>query len=334
MGAPACTTMSAAKSQRHSVRLPSGPPRPGRAECVAWRSPWSPTRSGPPRPRSRTDGSRRAGQAPRGPGLGADGRGSVPGRRVRSRPGRRRAAEWPAGPRRGGGRPSTVQCSSTPSTASSSWVSMTTRRSAVEGFRAPNFELPDLDGRMHRLDEHGRRSFSSPSPAGEGCRCDLPGWQELTTSSRRGFRGHRGRHRREPRRRPSLDRGHHVPGPHRSGARLAEAYAITNVPTVLWIDEEDRIVRPNGVAAGTDLFKDFTEVNQPFKNAIHGWVRDGEVDVTPEEAHDAVGDLSPEQTRGACGSVWDCTARNDKEAAAGIRAGRLAPPLRDPAAHA
>ena len=28
-----------------------------------------------------------------------------------------------------------------------------TRRSAVEGFRAPSFELPDLDGTLHRLEE-------------------------------------------------------------------------------------------------------------------------------------------------------------------------------------
>ena len=39
---------------------------------------------------------------------------------------------------------------------------------------------------------------------------------------------------------------------------LTELYAISNVPTVIWIDERDRIVRPNGVAFGTDTFKDFT----------------------------------------------------------------------------
>ena len=39
---------------------------------------------------------------------------------------------------------------------------------------------------------------------------------------------------------------------------LTELYAISNVPTVVWIDEDDRIVRPNGVAFSTDMFKEFT----------------------------------------------------------------------------
>ena len=57
-------------------------------------------------------------------------------------------------------------------------------------------------------------------------------------------------------------------------------------------------MRPNGVAAGTDLFKDFTGVESGRSRMRSCWVRDGEVDVTPEEAHDAVGDLSPEQIEG------------------------------------
>ena len=41
---------------------------------------------------------------------------------------------------------------------------------------------------------------------------------------------------------------------------LSELYAISNVPTVVWIDQDDRIVRPNGVAFGSDLFKEFTGI--------------------------------------------------------------------------
>ena len=39
---------------------------------------------------------------------------------------------------------------------------------------------------------------------------------------------------------------------------LTELYAISNVPTVVWIDEDGRIVRPNAEAFGTDTFADFT----------------------------------------------------------------------------
>ena len=42
---------------------------------------------------------------------------------------------------------------------------------------------------------------------------------------------------------------------------LTELYAISNVPTVVWIDENDHIVRPNGVAFSNDMFKDFTGVD-------------------------------------------------------------------------
>ena len=37
---------------------------------------------------------------------------------------------------------------------------------------------------------------------------------------------------------------------------LTELLAISNVPTVLWIDEDNHIARPNGVAFGSDMFKD------------------------------------------------------------------------------
>jgi hypothetical protein len=76
---------------------------------------------------------------------------------------------------------------------------------------------------------------------------------------------------------------------------LSETYAITNVPTVVWIDEDDRIVRPNSPTPGTDMFVEFSGVSsEPAKEAIRRWVREGVVDVTPDEARAAVEDLSPE----------------------------------------
>ncbi len=73
---------------------------------------------------------------------------------------------------------------------------------------------------------------------------------------------------------------------------LTELYAISNVPTVVWIDEEDRIVRPNGVAFGTDTFKEFTGVESgPHMDAVRRWVREGEVPAYEAE----VGDLSDDE---------------------------------------
>lgn len=77
---------------------------------------------------------------------------------------------------------------------------------------------------------------------------------------------------------------------------LTETYAISNVPTVIWIDENDRIVRPNGVAFGTDMFKDFTGVDsEPHKEALRRWVRDGEVPIDADQARSAVGDLTDDE---------------------------------------
>jgi hypothetical protein len=79
---------------------------------------------------------------------------------------------------------------------------------------------------------------------------------------------------------------------------LTELYAISNVPTVVWIDEQDRIVRPNGVAYGTDLFKDFTGVDAaPHMDAVRRWVHDGIEPNTPDDARVAVGDLSDDELR-------------------------------------
>jgi hypothetical protein len=77
---------------------------------------------------------------------------------------------------------------------------------------------------------------------------------------------------------------------------LTELYAISNVPTVLWIDEQDNIVRPNGVAYGTDMFKDFTNVESgPHMEALRRWVRDGEAPITAADARGAVGNLTDDE---------------------------------------
>ena len=54
---------------------------------------------------------------------------------------------------------------------------------------------------------------------------------------------------------------------------LADLYNVVNVPTIFWIDERGRIVRPNDVAFGTDTFKHIAglESARPLA-ALRGWV--------------------------------------------------------------
>src|SRR5688572_16259041 len=55
---------------------------------------------------------------------------------------------------------------------------------------------------------------------------------------------------------------------------LAELYNIVNVPTILWIDEKGRIVRPHDVAFGTDTYKHITGLTaEVHLNALRAWVR-------------------------------------------------------------
>ena len=66
---------------------------------------------------------------------------------------------------------------------------------------------------------------------------------------------------------------------------LAELYNVVNVPTILWIDERGRIVRPNDVAFGADTFRQLTGLDSSTHlNAVRAWVRDGQRAFNPTEA--------------------------------------------------
>ena len=111
---------------------------------------------------------------------------------------------------------------------------------------------------------------------------------------------------------------------------LSELYAISNVPTVVWIDEDDRIVRPNSVAFGNDMFKEFTGAEAgPHQDLIRAWVRDGVEPLSPDEARAAVSDLSDDELRARLHFRIGAHLRRAGDDAAARRhfdeAGRLAP---------
>jgi AhpC/TSA family len=59
-----------------------------------------------------------------------------------------------------------------------------------------------------------------------------------------------------------------------TGHVLADLYNVVNVPTIFWIDERGRIVRPNDVAFGADTFKSITGLSAaPHREALRAWVR-------------------------------------------------------------
>jgi len=77
---------------------------------------------------------------------------------------------------------------------------------------------------------------------------------------------------------------------------LTELYAISNVPSVIMIDGEDRIVTPNWNAFATDTFAEYTGIKSAEQLAVvRSWVVDDTRMVTAEQAKQAVGDLSDDE---------------------------------------
>jgi len=111
---------------------------------------------------------------------------------------------------------------------------------------------------------------------------------------------------------------------------LADLYNIVNVPTILWIDEAGRMVRPNDVAFGTDTFKHITGLEAArHLAALRAWVR-GEAPALPEARIRTLQSLPTEadqQARAEFGLGEWLSANGRREAAVRhfTRAGELAP---------
>ena len=76
---------------------------------------------------------------------------------------------------------------------------------------------------------------------------------------------------------------------------LTESYVISNVPTVVWVDEEDRIVRPNAAEFGTDTFAEVTGIHrEDHFELVRAWVSDGQV---PEDSGHTVADLTGDEVK-------------------------------------
>ena len=111
---------------------------------------------------------------------------------------------------------------------------------------------------------------------------------------------------------------------------LADLYNVVNVPTVVWIDERGRIVRPNDVAFGTDTFRHITglESARPLA-ALRAWVRGETAGVPPARARalQTLPTARDQQARAEFGLAEWLARRGRSEAAERhfVRAGELAP---------
>ncbi len=156
------------------------------------------------------------------------------------------------------------------------------RRAALQSLEAPDVTLPGLDGTDHRLSEWaGRKRAIVAWASWCGCRYELPAWKALRDElAPGGFEllsismdddvdtARPWVDAVEPRPEfPVLVDPDH---------RIAELYGVVNVPSVVWIDEQDRVVRPPVIAPGDDQFREFTEIDSSVHHEqLRAWVRDG-----------------------------------------------------------
>jgi peroxiredoxin len=164
------------------------------------------------------------------------------------------------------------------------------RRAALESREAPDVALTGLDGREHHLAEwSGQKRAVAAWASWCGCRHELGAWQALHEELRPfGFTllGISMDDDVESARpwveaaTPTPDFPVLVAPDH----QIADAFGIVNVPSVVWIDEHDRVVRPPVIAPGDDRFSEFTLIDsQVHHDQLRAWVRDGELPGTSPE---------------------------------------------------
>jgi hypothetical protein len=110
----------------------------------------------------------------------------------------------------------------------------------------------------------------------------------------------------------------------------ADLFNIVNVPTVVWIDERGRIVRPNDVAFGTDTFKHITGITAAKSlAAVRAWVRGESETPRPDEVRALqslpTADDQRARTEFALGDWLFRQGRFPSAARHFVRAGELAP---------
>jgi len=99
---------------------------------------------------------------------------------------------------------------------------------------------------------------------------------------------------------------------------------------MIWIDEGGRIVRPNDVRFGTDMFVALTNrPSAPFLAAIRGWVNEGTGVLSRDEirAHQLLPTREQQEARAEFTLAWHLHRHGRAEAAEKHfrRAGELAP---------
>ncbi|GAB3195792.1 hypothetical protein GCM10027062_03500 [Nocardioides hungaricus] len=154
------------------------------------------------------------------------------------------------------------------------------------GRTAPSLRLRDVDGAEVCFDDlSGHKRVLVTWASWCGCRHELGGWQRLQDElADAGLRLFSVALDADPEdARPWIEAASpSYPVAVDTAHVTAERYGITNVPSVVWVDEDDRIVKPPTIAPGDDQFVEYTRIPADrHHDLLRAWVRDG---VLPESA--------------------------------------------------
>ncbi|HET9422750.1 MAG TPA: TlpA disulfide reductase family protein [Nocardioides sp.] len=158
-------------------------------------------------------------------------------------------------------------------------------RETADG-KAPALPLNDVDGNPVAFEDlSGHKRVLVTWASWCGCRHELGGWQRLQDElADAGLRLFSVALDADPEdARPWIEAaGPSYPVAVDPAHVTAERYGITNVPSVVWVDEDDRIVKPPTIAPGDDQFRDFTKIDsEQHHELLRQWVREGRL---PESA--------------------------------------------------
>lgn len=197
--------------------------------------------------------------------------------------------------------------------------------------RAPSLTLPDVDGNPLSFEDlSGHKRVLVTWASWCGCRHELAGWQalqdELADTGLKVFSVALDADPEDAR--PWIEAGSpSYPVAVDTAHVTAERYGITNVPSVVWIDEEDRVVKPPTIAPGDDQFVEFTKIDsEQHHQLLRRWVREG---VLPASAEAPMSERTDDEQRAlAERRVAACLQRRGRTEAARAhlaRARELAP---------
>jgi peroxiredoxin len=161
------------------------------------------------------------------------------------------------------------------------------RRASLETLTLPPLDVADLDGRPVDLAGLPGKKLLMSFASWCGCRHELAAWEEIHEE----LRDHDftivavavDEDPDDPR--PWVEEaGVTFPVILDRDRVVCDALNIRNVPTVTWIDADNRVVRPNDVAFPTDQFRDFHEVDSSeHQAALRRWVLDDELPLDEDD---------------------------------------------------